>query len=289
MSLMVGIHGISPKPLNRKEMETTWRQNLEDGLQVAHGRPVTPPTLSLVFFDDLVMAPVTSAVKGPADLKTGIESLDAEELSEFEATARELLTPEERAEAKALPPDKAITWVPGPLATLMAALDRHFGAAAVALLIWEFKQVRRYLRDRAIKAEVDRRVCEKVTVDSRVLFGHSLGSVVAFEFLRENTKHQVGLLLTAGSPLGLRMVRERMADVGYGSQSSWGVPGNIGHWVNLRDLHDPVACAGDLSEWWPGVIDRHVVNGGDTHSVDRYLAQKYAGQAILAAIPELTQ
>jgi hypothetical protein len=280
---------VSLRRPKQDEMTESWRLSLADALHVTHGRELTPPEFSLVFFDDVVWPATTVVGKGGADPGAELAALDPDELADFETSARELLPPDDLAAAETMPPGKAITGVPRPVARLLAALDRRFGAAAVVLLIWQFRQVHRYLRDHAVKAEVDARVRAAVTGECRVLCGHSLGSIVAFEFIRQNPGQRVELLLTVGSPLGLRLVRDRLADRDHGSGTAWGVPDNIGHWVNLRDLHDPVACAGDLHTWWPGVVDRHVTNGADAHCADRYLAHRYVGQAVLAAIPELAR
>jgi hypothetical protein len=225
--------------------------------------------------------------KGPADGLERLEDFDDMELGDLEASARDLVTGEELAAAKDAPPAKGYSRAPGPLMWLMAALQKKFGAAAVLLLVSEFRQVRRYLSDPLIKSDVEGRVREAVGENCRVLIGHSLGSVVAFEYVRQNQDNKLDLLITLGSPLGLRMVRERMADADHGSTSVWGVPASVSRWVNIRDVHDPVACAGDLTTWWPGVVDRHVVNQGDAHSAKRYLSKVETGQAILGAVPGL--
>jgi len=128
-------------------------------------------------------------------------------------------------------------------------------------------------------------VTEAVTEDCRVLIGHSLGSVVAFEFLRQHPGRRVELFLTLGSPLGMRAIRHLMPDPEFGAGT--GVPPAVGVWVNLRDLRDPVACAGDLATWWPDVSDVVVDNQNSAHSIQRYLSKKQTGDAVLAVLPEL--
>jgi pimeloyl-ACP methyl ester carboxylesterase len=118
-----------------------------------------------------------------------------------------------------------------------------------------------------------------------VVIGHSLGSVVALEFVRQHPGYPVDLLLTLGSPLGLRTVRDLMPDPGYGAER---VPPSIGRWVNVRDPRDPVACAGALTQFWPGIAADHTVdNQDDAHSVTRYLGKWRTGAAVLAALPDL--
>ena len=289
MSDLVGVHGIGKQQLGRHQLLGLWSRALADGLERASGAPVDIPKMDIAFFGDLVWPRLTEGgdkakVAGAHDL----EDLDDGEVADLMVSARELISDAELAAAEQAPPTKGwYTRAPGPLPLLLRALDRKFGPAAVVLFIGEFRQVRRYLRDPLIKAGVDKRVHDAVIPACRVLIGHSLGSVVAFEFVRNNPGYRLDLLLTLGSPLGLRLVRDRMADPGHGRTAVWGVPVNVAHWVNVRDLHDPVACAGDLTTWWPGVIDRHVRNQGDAHAAERYLSKRETGMAILAAVPEL--
>ena len=93
------------------------------------------------------------------------------------------------------------------------------------LFLGELKQVRRYLLDPAIKAEADDRAEKVIAQGAKVVIGHSLGSVVAFEFVRQHPDYPVDLLLTLGSPLGLRTVRALMPDPAYGD---YRMPLNIG-------------------------------------------------------------
>jgi alpha-beta hydrolase superfamily lysophospholipase len=175
---------------------------------------------------------------------------------------------------------KGYTRTPRPVLVLLRAVDRRFGASAGVLYLGVLRQVRRYLADPTIKAAVDGRVEQAVGPACRVLIGHSLGSVVAYEYLRSHPGHGVDLLLTLGSPLGLRIVRDRLA-VG-----PLPVPG----WVNVRDVRDPVACAGPLHRWWPQIGrqgDVVVDNGGDAHAVERYLDRKATGAVLLRALPHL--
>ncbi|HZN71758.1 MAG TPA: hypothetical protein VFC00_08790 [Micromonosporaceae bacterium] len=286
MTVLVGVHGVGHQQAGRHQLLARWSLALADGLERAYGATVAVPDLDIAFYGDLVWQHHQDRGKGVLD--GGVwEEFDDDELRDLAASMRDLIGEHELAAAEQLPSAKGYTRVPQAIVRLLSVLDTRFGPTAVVLFVSQFRQVRRYLREPLVKAEVDARVRGTVGGDCRVLIGHSLGSVVAFEFVRQNPEHRLDLLLTLGSPLGLRMVRERMADPGHGSSAIWGVPGNVSHWVNVRDVHDPVACAGDLTTWWPGVVDRHVVNQGDAHCAERYLGKRVCGQAILAAVPDL--
>jgi pimeloyl-ACP methyl ester carboxylesterase len=179
----------------------------------------------------------------------------------------------------------AYTRTPRPLQVVLRALDDTFGAAAGALYVGTFRQVRHYLRDKELKQRVDAIVDAALTPDVRILVGHSLGSVVALEFVRRHPEHQLDLLLTVGSPLGLSMIQNRSPVSSFGSTHPGGIPASVATWVNVRDPRDPVACAGDLHRGWPGILDRKVDNQGDAHNIARYLSKVESGSAIWAALP----
>ncbi len=256
---------------------------------------MSEPDLDIAFYGDLV-SPVVSQAGGaaatgprgvPPEVPDALSQLDAGELAGLEALLGEVVDPEEVAAVRKAPP-KGLTCVPRPLRWLLGAVERRFSATAVVLLVGEFRQVHRYLSDPAVKATVDERVRQAVGSDCRVLIGHSLGSVVALEFLCRNDGHKVESFLTMGSPLSLRMVRTALAGLGH-PQGAWGLPPGVSAWVNVRDVRDPVACGGDLARWWKGVEDRHVVNQGDAHAAERYLGKRETGEAILAVLPALAR
>ena len=74
--------------------------------------------------------------------------------------------------------------------------------------------------------------------DEVVIASHSLGSVVAFDCLKETAVNSnVSTFFTLGSPLSkLRRLNIRTADLGAS-------PGNVGEWLNLYDSTDPIANA----------------------------------------------
>ncbi|WP_319721585.1 hypothetical protein [Streptomyces sp. MB09-01] len=81
---------------------------------------------------------------------------------------------------------------------------RFFGAVSDRLLISDLKQVRRYFTEPELRAAVRARAAELITPGTRVVVGHSLGSVVAYEALCALGPDRPPLsLVTLGSPLGL--------------------------------------------------------------------------------------
>jgi hypothetical protein len=286
VAAVIGVHGIMNQQSGRHQLIAEWAPALADGLERAAGHQVPAPELDIAFYGDLFLPSRSGeAVKGPADEAAWLTDEDADALAPF---AQEVAgTPGIGPLPGEGLPSKGRTSVPLPLQQTLRALDRRLGSTRASLLfLGELKQVRRYLLDPGIKAEADNRAEKAVTRDGRVVIGHSLGSVVAFEFVRQHPDYPVDLLLTLGSPLGLRTIQSLMPDPGYGAD---GLPRNVARWVNLHDPRDPVACAGGLSGFWRGVSDRTVDNQGDAHSVTRYLGKREAGATVLRALPGLVQ
>jgi hypothetical protein len=87
--------------------------------------------------------------------------------------------------------------------------------------------------------------------DRVLLIGHSMGSVIAYDALwqlwhEERNRGRVDLLVTLGSPLGMRFVQRRL--IGFDDEPARRFPGNIRRWVN-------VAAQGDLTALDPALHD----------------------------------
>ncbi|MFD3540585.1 hypothetical protein ACFWUQ_13920 [Streptomyces sp. NPDC058662] len=116
-----------------------------------------------------------------------------------------------------------------------------------------------------------------------VVVGHSLGSVVAYEVLRER-RRDVGLFVTAGSPLGISEIKDRLA-------LPAAVPEGVAAWCNVSDLRDLVA----LDHWLrpdyrpPERVTDHLVanRGAHHHGIDEYLACAPVRGAVRAVLGRL--
>jgi tRNA A37 threonylcarbamoyladenosine modification protein TsaB len=285
VSQWVGVHGIGQQYESRCEILQDWKPALIGGLEAANDRrPVNPPTFDLAFYGDLFRPDPGDGGKGAIedDPMAQLAGLDADELAELTETVEEIVTPADLASAKAeADSGKGVRvsvdlGLPASVVYLIGAVERRFPPGSGVLFLGDLRQVRTYLRNPDVKAEIDH-ITAAAAADADVLIGHSLGSVVAYEFLRQHPGHSVRLLLTLGSPLGLRMVRKRLPP---------GDPGDA-DWVNVRDRRDPVAAGGPLRDWYPNAADHLVVNGSEAHAAKRYLNSKACGKALLDAVPGL--
>lgn len=162
----------------------------------------------------------------------------------------------------------------------LAALGDH---VASRLLRTATVQVSRYLTEESLRAQVQRRVAEHLGPETKVLVGHSLGSVVAFE-----AAHRLGrplpLLVTLGSPLGLRnIVFEHLRP------QPPTVPPLVRRWVNVADRDDLVAADLHLDRRFPGapgILESTytVDNGASPHDANFYLTKREVGEPIGRAL-----
>ena len=163
--------------------------------------------------------------------------------------------------------------------------SRSFAGVAQRAFIGNLKQVNAFLGDSAVKDRVLERVADEVGPDTEVVIGHSLGSIVTYEFLARYKPSHVKLHVTLGSPLGIpNLVFERLTPVPEQGVGAW--PGNVHEWVNVADPDDVVALRKQLSPLFPpeggaaAVQDALVDNGDEPHSISRYLNALPTGAAL---------
>jgi len=273
VSQWIGVHGIKQEYRGRRQVLNSWKPALADGLEWATERRLEPD-LDVVYYGHLFREAYDEpGLKGSAGTAVAADLADAtdEEIADLTSAVEEMVGP--KGLTVASPPGKLPVWLPAWAVTLTSAIEQRFPAVMGVPVLVVLRQVGLYLRDPRLKAEVDQ-ITTKGAAGANVLIGHSLGSVVAYEYLRQHPGHSVELLVTLGSPLGLKMVRRRLPA---------GEPG-VAQWVNVRDPNDPVT-AGNLSNRYPQVRDRRADNGSDAHSAEHYLSHKATGEALKEFLP----
>jgi pimeloyl-ACP methyl ester carboxylesterase len=139
------------------------------------------------------------------------------------------------------------------------------------------------LHDPDIKRQVLRRLGEVVTPETRVLIGHSLGSIVAYEGLCANPQWKVSTFVTIGSPLGIpRVVFDVLTPRPSGNKGVWP---HVKKWTNIADRGDIVALTKQLAPLFPPppgaqLTDFLIYNGWESHDATRYLSAAEVGRAV---------
>ncbi|MFD4630419.1 hypothetical protein ACFVYR_22595 [Streptomyces sp. NPDC058284] len=275
MARVVCVHGIGQQHVGEAQLHATWHPALADGLLRAATGPLAASDVACVFYGNLFRpAGRTLSVQDPPlDAADVADELESELLQRWWEEAA-------RTDPAVVPPDaRTLARTPHTVQSALNALSRSRFFAGVALrsLVLDLKQVAAYLTDPDISAEAQRRVAAAVTDDTRVVVGHSLGGVVAYEALCAHPEWPVRSLLTLGSPLGIRhLVFDRLRT---GSPGQW--PGSVRHWTNIADEGDVVALVKDLRPLFGERVRCHLVhNGAQAHDVTRYLCTGEAGRAV---------
>ncbi|WP_113705076.1 hypothetical protein [Nonomuraea lactucae] len=135
-------------------------------------------------------------------------------------------------------------------------------------------EVAAYLTDPGRRDRSRRAVADAVRRNRpRVVLAHSLGSVVAYEALWSDPALKVDLLLTVGSPLGMRdVVFERLLPAPVNGRGAR--PPGVRRWVNIADKDDIAAIPPELCDSFTGVDCEELVN---LDWIDFHTAEKYLG------------
>jgi pimeloyl-ACP methyl ester carboxylesterase len=143
-----------------------------------------------------------------------------------------------------------------------------------------------FLTNEEIRSAALEFVFKLIGPETKVLIGHSLGSVVAYE-AAHRMQQPLPLLLTLGSPLGLQtIIYQRLRP------QPPGFPSNVQRWVNIADRDDFIAAEPHLKGLFSTGMPRGAVfdggftvdNGADPHNADFYLGKVQVGKSVGNAV-----
>jgi pimeloyl-ACP methyl ester carboxylesterase len=265
-------------------MHGIWFPSMRDGL-IRAGGDLREVDLSCAFYGDVFRPPerVLSGVVPWYAAEDVCEGFETELLLRWWSDAAG------QDPSVVVPDARTLARTPRSVQSALNALSnsRFFAGLAERMMIVSLKQVRQYLTDDAVRAEVQARVERCVSDDTRVLVGHSLGSVVAYEALCAHPEWPVRTLVTLGSPLGVRRLifdrlRPEPDENGIGR---W--PGPVVSWTNVADGGDVVALRKNLSELFGDRVRTTLVHcGAQAHDVTRYLTAEAVGKAIASGLAD---
>jgi hypothetical protein len=282
---VVAVHGIGNEYRGAATMHANWFPAMRDGLAHA-GENLRPEDLTCAFYGDLFRPPdrVLTGNMAWHDADDVTDDFELELLTRWWSAAA-------RADSAVVSPDeRTLMRAPRSAQAALNALSgsRFFAGLAEQMMIFSLKQVNGYLADGDLRDQILARVEQVVDGDTRVLVGHSLGSVVAYEALCAHPEWPVRALVTCGSPLGIRnLIFDRLRPPpdrdGHGR---W--PGSVSAWTNICDEGDVVALQKDLRPLFGSRVRCLVVHcGARAHDVTRYLTSAAMGQAIAAGIADV--
>jgi hypothetical protein len=281
MAEIVCVHGIAQQLKGENSLAQVWVPALLDGLRRA-GYQGEGPSIVSAFYGDFFRKPGTMAVQSQA--LAGPDTMDAIEEALIILWWQDAC----KTDANVVPPE-AMTMLRTPLLVQRAlnalSSSRFFSGMTQSLIRLFARQVYLYLHDPELRAAVRGRVGECISEDTRVIVGHSLGSVVAYEALCLNPGWQVRTFVSLGSPLGVPPIFERLNPSPTNGVGKW--PAGLIRWVNVADRGDCVALRKDLSSCFgERVHDLLVNNEARAHDVRPYLSAAETGRAIAQGLVE---
>jgi pimeloyl-ACP methyl ester carboxylesterase len=284
MAKILIVHGISNQFGGEAELHAVWYPALRDGLSRVEYSPLPEPhDCFCPFYGDLFRPPGHLSTQADAqweDLET-VNPDEAELLEQVwraaSATDQKVPAPEEYRDT--------LVWAPRLAERALNALTRSkYLADYIPLQFFgDLRQVVLYLNDAKIHEKILGRVKARIEPDTRVVVGHSLGSVIAYEALCANPE-RVLALVTVGSPLGMRnVVFDKLTPPpDPAGRGRW--PGRVEYWTNVAATGDIVAAQKQLAPLFGDRVEDLIIDSGwDAHSSPRYLNTAEVGEAIARA------
>jgi hypothetical protein len=276
MARIVLVHGVGRQFDGESSLQSEWYPRALDGVLLAGGPRFEASDLVCPFYGDLFRPKGTKGLEPP---------YTAADMTADEQALLDALWREAGRVDPAVPTADTKVRAPSTAQRALYALSnsRFFSGLSERALIGDLKQLLGYFDERNREA-IRRRVVDKLTADTRVVIGHSLGSVVAYEAINAASTRRIKAFITLGSPLGIphlvlgRLVPHPIAGAGV-------FPDNVERWTNVADEGDIVALTKALDPLFGGPIhDLRINNGARAHDASRYLTTVETGRAIAAAL-----
>jgi hypothetical protein len=283
---VVCVHGVGQQREAANTLLALWAPALCGGVKLAGGQ-LAENEVACGFYTDLFrplgrhLGPGDPLIR-PNDRGSFEEDLLAAWWDEAARTNAGVVSPATRTLG---------TGVPRMVQRALRALSgsRFFAGLSERALLGDLRQVHAYFTDPGIRTKARERVADVVGPHTRVLMGHSLGSVVAYEALCANPSWPIRMLVTVGSPLGVpnlifdRLEPAPLAARTNGPRGHWPAPDL--QWVNVTDEGDVVALVKDLGGTFGAGVECWLVdNSAKAHDARPYLTAVETGTAILKGL-----
>ncbi|MFC1408170.1 hypothetical protein ACEZCY_02610 [Streptacidiphilus sp. N1-12] len=289
---IVGVHGIGQSGTSEEQLTRDWRKALGRGIAEFTDLSGFPIALRVPHWTSLLVKGVDHL--GPQDDPYG-ESMTPEEEQFVAEALGDIVGPQDLAYAEEQPlavlgPPKL--WSPR-ITRLLIAYDHRFPGGGGLVFVRRMREVRSYLTEPDLAANVRALVRDHVTATTSVVIGHSLGSVIAYDLFHHEDDAAgrtsgcllgpaVDTLITCGSPLGIPSVRRLMK---IKDSEHLHLPNHV-RWINVHDPDDVVTGGIGLRRVAPGLVDAAVDNGLiDPHSAVRYLRSEPVARAVTGRRP----
>jgi hypothetical protein len=279
---LVFIHGRAQGGRSEQEIRDSWLDGLRRGFAKIGAKPLHLGEVLAPFYGDR-LDQLTIAAK--ENLVQVVERGGPTEDVPFDDFTAEII--KQMAERAGIDPQQAMDeagltvvergperweWVQA-LFRKLETTNRWMANFSIATFTADVKA---YLDNPFIRQQIDNMVLPELQKDPCVVVAHSLGTIVAYVNLVANPTICVPLLVTAGSPLGINVIKDRLPH-------PLRIPAGVQHWLNASDEEDLVALYSHLDrksfvEGIENITD--VENGDQPHSIVRYLEDSTVARKI---------
>jgi hypothetical protein len=268
------IHGRGQQNLDSNQLKKNWINALTRGL-AAKGKALSPDVdVAFPYYGD-VLDHFTTAANIPLTSEVQARGSQDDDFLRFQADVAEELRTRAGITNAQIDAEYGNDPEPhGPLnwkwvQAILRAIDKNgHGMNQRAIEVFT-RDVYLYSTRSGVRDAIDAIVTKKLSEEPTVVVGHSLGTVVAYSILTRDTRPiKVPLLVTVGSPLGVRAVRDQFIPVHS--------PPSVKSWYNAYDPRDVVALYPLDQSSFPvtppidnfGKVKNHTDN---RHGIDGYL------------------
>lgn len=281
---LVLVHGINHQGLSSNWIIDEWLGALKTAVSPAEFSVLKRREIVAPFYGDVLHAETQHSSASGADavpMSVGQsqdgelefmgfalqEAASALGISEAQILAS---NPSDEALEQGFPHDRRII----ALASALESLSPFQGRILLRVL----SQAYVYLRKPQARKKVDDIVRPAIADGPCVIVGHSLGSVVTFNLLREESGPQIPFYMTIGSPLAIKSVQSALG-------RPQRRPTRVNRWLNGGDRNDFITLGRilDSSTFGPGVENERVDNGPEPHNSKMYLQNKTLSNSLVMA------
>jgi hypothetical protein len=237
---IVFVHGRGQQGLNSATLKTAWLAALNRGAKANHQTIPAGIDVRFPFYGDKLDEYTRQfAIPLTSDVHARGNAVD-DEFLEFQAQFAEEL----RVKAGVTDAQVDAEYVEGPEArgplnwkwvqAILRAIDKNGTGMNQKSLELFTRDVFLYTTRPGVRDEIDRIVAAELTSEPTVIVAHSLGTIVAYSILTTDRRDlKVPLLVTVGSPLAVRAVRDQFRPLRS--------PTPVTKWYNAFDTRDVVA------------------------------------------------
>jgi pimeloyl-ACP methyl ester carboxylesterase len=276
---LVFVHGIAQQDYTEEQLLSIWTDHLLDhGIDRDKLKAAKP---EMAYYGDHLYQWTKGGVASPvpmgppvADGELAFLSKALDEIARASALDEDAI--EERSNDAAVAEGaNAIaqsTWL-GRRAVAIVSLLEQISPLRGRIAAKVVRQAYVYLANKNARADIDNIVRPRLGDGEVVILSHSLGTIVAFNLLRElsakGANIKVPLFITVGSPLAIHEVQRLIT-------GDFVIPSAVQTWMNFYDKGDPVTLGRPLaSNFAKGIVDTIVDNNTENgHSIAGYLDDK---------------